>query len=49
LSRKGKYGSVEVEEIYERPFSEHKISIGRDKFFDLLRRNDLLIHYKRRR
>ena len=30
-------------------FSEHKISIGRDKFFDLLRRNGLLIHYKKHR
>ena len=30
-------------------FTEHKISIGRDKFFDLLRRNGLLIHYKKRR
>lgn len=30
-------------------FSAHKISIGRDKFFDLLRRNALLIHYKKRR
>jgi transposase InsO family protein len=30
-------------------FSAHKISIGRDKFFDLLRRNGLLIHYKKRR
>jgi transposase InsO family protein len=30
-------------------FKEHKISIGRDKFFDLLRRNGLLIRYKKRR
>jgi len=30
-------------------FTEHKISIGRDKFFDLLRRNGLLVHYKKRR
>ena len=30
-------------------FTEHKISIGRDKFFDLLRRNALLVHYKKRR
>jgi putative transposase len=30
-------------------FSEHKINIGRDKFFDLLRRNGLLIYYKKRR
>ena len=30
-------------------FSNHRISIGRDKFFDLLRRNGLLIHYKKRR
>lgn len=30
-------------------FAEHRISIGRDKFFDLLRRNGLLIHYKKRR
>lgn len=33
----------------QQNFSEHKISIGRDKFFDLLRRNGLLIHYKKRR
>jgi putative transposase len=30
-------------------FTEHKINIGRDKFFDLLRRNGLLVHYKKRR
>jgi putative transposase len=30
-------------------FSNHQISIGRDKFFDLLRRNGLLIRYKKRR
>jgi transposase InsO family protein len=30
-------------------FTEHQISIGRDKFFDLLRRNALLIHCKKRR
>lgn len=30
-------------------FAEHKITIGRDKFFDLLRRNGLLIHCKKRR
>jgi len=33
----------------QEDFSEHKINIGRDKFFDLLRRNGLLIHYKKRR
>jgi len=30
-------------------FTEHKISIGRDKFFDLLRINGLLIQHKKRR
>lgn len=30
-------------------FLNHQISIGRDKFFDLLRRNGLLISYKKRR
>lgn len=30
-------------------FTNHQISIGRDKFFDLLRRNGLLVHYKKRR
>jgi len=33
----------------EKDFSEHKISVGRDKFFDILRRNGLLIRYKKRR
>jgi putative transposase len=30
-------------------FAGHKIRIGRDKFFDLLRRNSLLVNYKKRR
>jgi len=30
-------------------FLNHQISIGRDKFFDLLRRNGLLVRYKKRR
>jgi transposase InsO family protein len=30
-------------------FAEHRVSIGRDRFFDLLRRNGLLISYKKRR
>jgi len=33
----------------QRDFLNHRISIGRDKFFDLLRRNGLLIRYKKRR
>ena len=33
----------------QEDLAAHKISIGRDKFFDLLRRNALLIHYKKRR
>lgn len=33
----------------QEDFSEHNLQIGRDKFFDLLRRNGLLIHYKKRR
>lgn len=33
----------------EIDFKEHKISIGRDKFFDLLRKNNLFIHRKKHR
>jgi transposase InsO family protein len=31
----------------EIDFREHKINLGRDKFFDLLRRNNLFIHRKK--
>jgi transposase InsO family protein len=31
----------------EIDFKEHKISIGRDKFFDILRKNNLFIHRKK--
>src|SRR4051794_12155326 len=33
----------------KKDFAGHKISVGRDKFFDILRRNGLLIRYKKRR
>jgi len=33
----------------EQDFSEHNIRVGRDKFFDILRRNGLLIRYKKRK
>jgi putative transposase len=33
----------------EKDFSEHNIRVGRDKFFDILRRNGLLIRCKKRK
>lgn len=33
----------------QEDFSNHRISIGRDKFFDLLRRNGLLVRCKKRK
>ncbi len=51
--RNGKYGNVAAAEtcirVYKKNFKTHDIKIGRDRFFDVLRNNYLLIKSKRRR
>jgi len=53
LKRNGKYGNVAAAEtctsVYKKEFKTHDIKIGRDKFFDVLRNNHLLIKSKRSR